>query len=173
MTTWGSDTEIAAFEKIAADFKAQRGASVRVEVLPYDQMRTVVDRRLQADDAPDLFRVGYTDINGYAKTGVLVELADYLDSDFSAQFLPGLWEACNFEGAPIGVPHHTDTSALAYNKSHFEKAGITDVPDTLDNAWTWDEFTEVPVKLKEANPGSSPFAFNYQLFGAYRWFNTL
>lgn len=173
LTTWGSDNEIAAFEKIAADFKAQRGASVRIEVLPYDQMRTVVDRRLQADDAPDLFRVGYTDINGYAKTGVLVDLTDYLDSDFSAQFLPGLWEACSFEGVPIGVPHHTDTSALAYNKSHFEKAGITDVPDALENAWTWEELTEVLVKLKDANPGSSPFAFNYQLFGAYRWFNTL
>jgi multiple sugar transport system substrate-binding protein len=28
-------------------------------------------------------------------------------------------------------------------------------------------------KLKSANPNAAPFAFNYQLFGAYRWFNTL
>lgn len=173
LTTWGSDQEVAALKKIAADFKAQRGATVKVELLPYDQIRTVVDRRLQANNAPDLFRVSYTDVNGYAETGALADLSGYVDESFGSQFLPALWGAVNFEGVPIGVPHHTDTSALVYNKSLFEKAGITSVPDSLDTAWTWDEFVAVLEKLKAAHPGVSPFAFNYQLYGAYRWFNTL
>src|SRR5829696_7952839 len=80
---------------------------------------------------------------------------------------------CRPTGSRSGCPHHTDTSALAYNKSHFKKAGITDVPQSLDEAWTWEDFVEVLQKLKAANPGAAPFAFNYQLYGAYRWFNTL
>lgn len=52
LTTWASDTEKAAFKKIAADFTAARGATVKIEVLPYDQIRTVVDRRLQANQPP-------------------------------------------------------------------------------------------------------------------------
>lgn len=172
-TTWASDAEKAAFQKIADDFKAQRGATVKVEVLPYDQIRTVVDRRLQAKQAPDLFRVSYTDVSGYAQTGALADLTDHLGEDFGKAFFPALWNAVLDQGAPVGVPHHTDCSALVYNKAHFTKAGITDVPDTLDGAWTWDDFVAVLRKLKAADLGAAPFAFNYQAFGAYRWFNTL
>lgn len=173
LTTWGSDQEVAAFKKLAASFTAARGAEVKIEVLPYDQIRTVVDRRLQANQAPDLFRVSYTDVSGYAANGALADLSDYVDASFGMQFFPGLWNAVTSDGKPVGVPHHTDTSALVYNKSHFARAGITDVPSTLESAWTWDQLVEVLQKLKAANPGIAPFAFNYQLYGAYRWFNTL
>lgn len=172
-TTWASDAEAAAFKKIAADFKTARGADIKVEVLPYDQIRTVVDRRLQANQAPDLFRVSYTDISGYSSNGALADLSNYIDDAFAKQFFPALWSSVVYDGAVVGVPHHTDTSALAYNKEHFAKAGITNVPDSLETAWTWDEFVAVLEKLKSGNPGVAPFAFNYQAFGAYRWFNTL
>ena len=173
LTTWAGDQELAAFKKIAADFKTARGAEVKIEVLPYDQIRTVVDRRLQANQAPDLFRVSYTDVSGYADNGALADLSDYLDDDFAGQFFPALWNSVVVDGAPAGVPHHTDVSALVYNKSHFEKAGITDVPQTLETAWTWEQFVEVLEQLKGANGDAVPFAFNYQLYGAYRWYNTL
>ncbi|MEV6495775.1 extracellular solute-binding protein, partial [Actinoplanes sp. NPDC051633] len=172
-TTWANDQEAAAFKKLAADFKAARGAEIKIEVLPYDQIRTVVDRQLQANQAPDLFRVSYTDVGSYASNGVLADLSDHLDDSFGDAFLPALWSAVQSDGKPFGVPHHTDTSALVYNKAHFAKAGITSVPTSLDQAWTWEQFTDVLRKLKAANPGVAPFAFNYQLFGAYRWFNTL
>ncbi len=173
LTTWGTDQEQAAFKKIAADFKAQRGADIRIEVLPYDQIRTVVDRRLQAGEPPDLFRVSYTDVGSYATSGALADLTDYIPSDFGEAFLPALWGAVLNEDRPFGVPHHTDTSALAYNKAHFDAAGITTVPTSLEEAWTWEEFVGILEQLRAAELGAAPFAFNYQLFGAYRWFNTL
>lgn len=173
LTTWASDAEAVAFKKLAADFKAARGAEIKIEVLPYDQIRTVVDRRFQAKQPPDLFRVSYTDISGYASNGALADLSDSLGDGFGDQFLPALWNTVVFDDAPVGVPHHTDTSALVYNKAHFAKAGITDVPETLDTAWTWEELVAVLEKLKAANPGAAPFAFNYQAYGAFRWFNTL
>lgn len=173
LTTWGSDQEIAAFKKIAADFKAARGADVKIEVLPYDQIRTVVDRRLQANQPPDMFRVSYTDVAGYGASGALADLSEYMDDSFSQAFFPALWASVTVDGKPVGVPHHTDTSALAYNKKHFAAAGITDIPTTLETAWTWEQFVEVLKKLKAANLGAAPFAFNYQLYGAYRLFNTV
>ncbi len=173
LTTWGAAQEIAAFKKLAADFKAARGADVTIEVLPYDQIRTVVDRRLQANQAPDLFRVSYTDVGTYATSGALADLSGYLEPGFGDAFLPALWGAVQADGKAFGVPHHTDVSALAYNKEHFAKAGITEVPSSLDQAWTWDQFVDVLRRLKEANPDASPFAFNYQAFGAFRWLNTL
>lgn len=158
---------------MAADFSAARGATIKVEVLPYDQIRTVVDRRLQANEAPDLFRVSYTDVGTYAESGALADLSDSFGDGFGDAFLPALWGAVQADGKPFGVPHHTDTSALVYNKGHFAKAGITDVPTSLEEAWSWEEFVGVLTKLKAADLGAAPFAFNYQAFGAYRWFNTL
>lgn len=171
--TWAPDAEATTFKKVAAAFKAQRGTDVKIEVLPYDQIRTVVDRRLQAKQAPDLFRVSYTDVSGYSSNGALADLSDFMPQDFGQQFFPALWNAVTYDGAPVGVPHHTDTSALVYNKAHFAKAGITDVPTTLEEAWTWDELVTVLTKLKAAKLGAAPFAFNYQAYGAYRWLNTL
>lgn len=173
LTTWGGTAEIAAFKEIAAKFKAARGADITIESLPYDQIRTVVDRRLQAGQAPDLFRVSYTDVAGYAATGALADLSDHMDSSFGSQFTPGLWNAVLQDGKPAGVPHHTDTSALVYNKAQLAAAGVSSVPDSLASAWSWSELVDVLKKLKAAVPGTSPFAFNYQLYGAYRWFNTL
>jgi ABC-type glycerol-3-phosphate transport system substrate-binding protein len=103
----------------------------------------------------------------------LADLSDHLDDAFAGQFFPALWNSVTVDGAPAGVPHHTDVSALVYNKAHFEKAGITDVPQTLETAWNWEQFVEVLNKLKGANGDAAPFAFNYQLYGAFRWFNTL
>lgn len=172
-TTWGGDQEVAAFKKIAEAFKVARGATVEVEVLPYDQIRTVVDRRLQAGEPPDLFRVSFTDVAGYAATGALADISEYLPEGYGDQFFPPLWASVRSGESAHGVPHHTDASALAYNKAHFAKAGITDVPTSLETAWTWEQFVEVLQKLKAAKLNAAPFAFNYQLFGAYRLFNTI
>ncbi len=173
LTTWGSDAEVASFRRIAADFGRETGASVTIEVLPYDQIRTVVDRRLQAGRAPDLFRVSYTDVRGYAESGALADLGPALGDGFGDAFLPALWDAVVVDGSPVGVPHHTDTSALVYNVAHLEAAGVTSVPTSLEEAWTWDEFTGVLEALAASGVSPAPFAFNYQLFGAYRWLNTL
>lgn len=170
---WGSDAEQAVFQELADAFEAETGASVALEILPFDQVRTVVDRRLQAGDPPDLFRVTFTDVGAYASTGALADLSEYVPEGFGDDFLPALWGAVLRDGAPFGVPHHTDVSALAYNVGHFEEAGITDVPQSLEDAWTWEEFVEVLQRLRDADLGADPFAFNYQLFGAYRWFSTL
>lgn len=170
---WGSDAEQAVFQELADAFEAETGASVELEILPFDQVRTVVDRRLQAGDPPDLFRVTFTDVGAYASTGALADLSEFMGDGYGDDFLPALWGAVLRDGAPFGVPHHTDVSALAYNVGHFEQAGITDVPQSLDDAWTWEEFVAVLEQLRDADVGADPFAFNYQLFGAYRWFNTL
>jgi multiple sugar transport system substrate-binding protein len=170
---WGQDAEQSVFQELADAFEAETGSRIALEVLPFDQVRTVVDRRLQAGDPPDLFRVTYTDVGAYASTGALADLSGSFGDGFGDDFLPALWGAVLLDDRPFGVPHHTDTSALVYNAAHVEAAGITDLPASLDDAWTWEEFVDSLRRLREADLGAEPFAFNYQLFGAYRWFNTL
>ncbi len=172
-TLWGGDEEIAAFQAVADAFKAQEGVEVVLDNQPYAQILASVDSRLQSGNPPDLFRVSYIDIGQYTSVGVLADISSALPSGYADAFTPALWSAVlDPDGKPVGVPHHTDCSALVYNAPAFAKAGVT-APTTLDAAWTWDDFTAAMTEVKGANGGTFPVAVNWQAAGAYRWLSFL
>src|SRR3712207_7690992 len=53
-----------------------------------------------------------------------------------------LFRSVQYEDTPFALPHHTDTFAVFYNTGMFDKLGI-EVPTSLDQSWTWDEFIQV------------------------------
>ena len=173
-TTWASVTEKAAYQKLIKQFEAaNKGSTVTANFVPYAQMFTNIDAQLSAGNAPDVFRAGYGQIGGYAKQGQLLDLSSSLGSEKS-RFIPAFWEAISYDGKPYGMPQQTDTSAIAYNKSLIGAADIGTIPDSLDNAWSWDEFEQVMSKLRAELPSSKyPFAYNWQLAGSPRWLNWL
>ncbi|MDO9377660.1 MAG: sugar ABC transporter substrate-binding protein [Nocardioidaceae bacterium] len=174
-TTWGTDSELAGFRRsIDAFKKANSGAEVVLNAVPYEQMFTNIDAQLQSGEAPDLFRVDYDNLGTYAGRGQLLNLEKLVDPSLGEEFTDAMWQAVQFEDAPYGVPHHTDTSAILYNKGALESAGVTSVPTTLDSAWTWDEFEAVALKLRADLPDDRyPFAYNWQQSGVTRWLSWL
>ncbi len=173
MLIWATDAELAVFQQLADAFREESGVTVELENLPYDQILTTVDSRLQSGSPPDLFRVSYIDIGAYTSVGALADLTDLLPDGFADEFTPGLWSAVLDGEKPVGVPHHTDVTALVYNIPAFAAAGITEVPTTLDAAWTWEEWTTILGQVKAANPDGFPLAVNWQAAGAYRWLSFL
>ncbi len=174
-TTWGTDAELAGFRKAIDRFQqANPGKKVALNSVPYEQMFTNIDAQLQAGNAPDLFRVPYYTFGGYAGRGQLLDLSSHLPAGFSDRFTPAAWAAVQNQGKPFGVPHHTDTSVILYNKSALASAGVTSVPTKLDQAWTWSELEQVALKLRKALPGDKfPFAYNWQGNGVTRWLSWL
>ncbi|MEG9247265.1 sugar ABC transporter substrate-binding protein [Arthrobacter sp. Soc17.1.1.1] len=174
-TTWGSPAEEEGFRNgIAAFEAANSGTKVELNLVPYEQIFQNIDAQLQAGTAPDLFRVDYGTIGAYSSQDQLLDLSDYFDTAAAEEFLPSMWEAVQFDGKPFGVPHQTDTSALVYRTDLFEQAGIGAVPDSLESAWTWDEFRQVAEKLRGSLPDDLyPFVYNWQLGGSTRWLSWL
>jgi multiple sugar transport system substrate-binding protein len=174
-TTWGTDAELAGFKQAIASFeKANPGSSVRLNAVPYEQMFSNIDAQLQAGNPPDVFRVPYYTFGAYAGQGQLLDLSDHLPSGFSDRFTPQAWAAVQSGGKPFGVPHHTDTSAILYNKQALDDAGVTDIPTTLEDAWTWQRFRAVAQQLRKAQPdGKYPFGVNWQGNGVTRWLSWL
>ncbi|AZZ53117.1 ABC transporter substrate-binding protein [Rathayibacter festucae] len=172
-TTWASESEQAAFESLITDFEAANdGASVELNVVPYDQMFSNIDAQLSSGEAPDVFRVDYGNLGVYSSQGQLLDLTDRID-EFDS-FTPAFQEAVSFEGTPYGVPHQTDVSALLVNTELLAAAGITDIPTTAADAWTWEEFADVSTKLRASLPAEQyPFAANWQLGGTPRWLSWL
>lgn len=170
-TTWGSAAEITAIRALMRDFEAaNRGARVRLREIPFEEVRPSIDADLEAGNAPDLFRVTYQDFGFYATNGALVDLGDLLPGNYGEGFTEALWTAVQFEDRPHGIPWHADVSALVYNREVFERAGITSVPDRLEDAWTWEEFLDVARRIRDrGGERVSAFGMNWQDAGAFRW----
>lgn len=172
--TWASEAEQSAFERLVAAFEEQEGVTVDLQVVPYGEMFTTVDNQLQAGNAADVFRVDYPTLGIYSSSGQLLDLGDRLDSELTEDLIPALYAAVQYEDTPYGVPHQTDTTCIVYQPAMFQAAGITSVPDSLDSAWSWEEFAEVSRMLRASLPERTrPFVYDWQEFGAYRWLTWL
>jgi len=173
--TWASDAEASAFTRLASAFEsANSGVTVDLRIVPFGEMFTGVDAQLQSGTAPDVFRVDYPTMGLYSSQGQLLDLTDHLDSALTDDFIPALYQGVQFDGAPYGVPHQTDTTCIVYQPAMFEAAGITSVPDSLDSAWSWEEFSAVADQLKARLGGDVlPFAYDWQQAGAFRWLTWL
>ncbi|MHA3704525.1 ABC transporter substrate-binding protein [Jatrophihabitans sp. YIM 134969] len=169
---WGGSTgETAGFQNAKDKFEAANpGAKITLKTVPYDGFFAGIDRGLQSNTAPDVFRVDYTTIGKYSSKNVLLDMTPYFTDDEVSAFLPALWEGIKFSGVPYGVPHQTDTSCIVYDKDILASVGVTTVPDSLENAWTWEEFGDIAGKLRSKLPATKfPFAYNWTQAGAYRW----
>jgi multiple sugar transport system substrate-binding protein len=172
---WSGDAEKKAFDSLIAAFtKENPNITIKTDTVPYASVQTNIDSRFQAQKPPDLFRVSYIDIGQYTSDGVLLDVSSTFDQAAIDKFEPGLWQGVVFDGKPYGVPHQIDTSAILYRKDAFQAAGITKVPTTLDEAWTWEEFGANADKLKGVLKGKqTPFIYDWQAAGAYRWLSWL
>lgn len=174
-TTWASDDEKAAYQQLIAKFQAaNKGVTVKLNVVPYAQIFTNIDAQLQSNTAPDIFRAGYGQIGGYSSQGALLDLSPYFTASEAGAFIPAFWQAVKFAGKPYGVPQQTDTSAIVYNTAMMADAGITSIPDRLSDAWSWEQFETVMQKLRgKLDAKHFPFADNWQLGGSPRWLTWL
>ncbi|MFJ5264263.1 ABC transporter substrate-binding protein [Streptomyces sp. NPDC088387] len=123
---------------------------VHVDVSVYSW--TDVDRKVKemvdAGEAPDLAQIGaYAD---YADQDRLYRAGDLLSIPVQADFAAQLASAGQVHGIQYGMPFAASTRLLFYNKTLFEKAGVT--PPT-----TWDELAEDAEALK-ADDVKYPYA---------------
>ncbi len=174
-TTWASAAEAKAFKQLVAEFHAkQPKITVNLDIVPYDQDLQDINSRLQADNAPDAFRVTYTNLGIYSSKQALLDLSSYVDSSFKSQFQPAYYAAIEFDGKPYGIPHQTDTTALVYNKSILAQAGVKSVPTSLHSAWSWDEFMAIAKKVQKVMPANHyAFMYDWAQTGAFRWLTWL
>jgi multiple sugar transport system substrate-binding protein len=94
---------------------------------------------------PDIAQIEYYALPQFALGGSLANLAnDGLSSDQS-QFSSAIWGSVNVNGELVGLPQDTGPMTLWYNKTVFDKYGLT-VPTT------WAQYVADAKKLHAANP---------------------
>ena len=83
----------------------------------------------------------------YSQNGWLENLQPYIDADPSVEyddFMTACADVCtDADGDTVCLPVMTESGVIFYNKTLFEKAGITKTPET------WEELYETAVKLND------------------------
>lgn len=142
---WDKEQE-PAMRAIADAFENENpDININVEVTPWDQYWIKLDAAARGDALPDVFWMHSSNISKYGINGKLLDLTDRIqDSDISLDNYPkGLVELYSPGGRNYAIPKDYDTTALWYNKTLFDEAGIP----YPDNTWTWETLLNNAKKL--------------------------
>ncbi|PJJ70707.1 raffinose/stachyose/melibiose transport system substrate-binding protein [Diaminobutyricimonas aerilata] len=119
-------------EDLAA-FEEETGITVKLDVVPSENMRTVLQTQLRSGEGPDVF--GYDTGPGFAgaleEAGLLYDLTDaYSENDWPIYDFAK--ERVTFGGKLVGIPNEIESVGLFYNKDIFAGLGLAQ-PETLDD----------------------------------------
>ncbi|MBD5784712.1 extracellular solute-binding protein [Cellulosimicrobium terreum] len=162
----------------AKTFEEKTGIAVEVEAItPDDAFVTKTQAAAQTGDTPDIWEVH---TNGddfvFGAAGLLEDLADDVDDEWSAQYLPSVADQGTVtplyyeqslaegsstagveEGQRFSVPFTIGTFGIVYaNKERLEAAGITEAPKT------WEEFVAALDAVQKTNPDDGGMSLGLQ-----------
>lgn len=138
-------------ERITEEYTEKTGVEFDIQAVSYDEYQTLLKAKIASDDAPDLFDLTAADLTQFVQN-------DYIEDLSSAEFWDNLMDSTKestvMEGKNYFMPFEANASAAFYNAEVFEKAGITEMPET------YTEFMSVLKKLEDS--GVIPIAFGAQ-----------
>ncbi|MGW1953799.1 ABC transporter substrate-binding protein [Streptomyces sp. NPDC001920] len=128
------------WDKLVKEYEKQHpDVTVDVTVYSWNDVDAKVKGMVAAGEAPDLAQIGaYAD---YAAKDLLYPADDLLSIPVQGDLVSQLADAGQVNGVQYGIPFASSTRLLFYNKTLFEKAGIT--PPT-----TWKELAADAQALK-------------------------
>jgi multiple sugar transport system substrate-binding protein len=134
---------------IAGDFEAETGIHVDLQTLSWDDIRPKLVTALIAGTAPaDVTEFDWSWTGQFNAADWYLPLNDVIDEDTVKDI--GVAKIFTVDGKLLGVPYTNDFRVMLINKKHFEDAGITKMPKTLD------ELVEAAKQIKEKKIATYP-----------------
>jgi raffinose/stachyose/melibiose transport system substrate-binding protein len=109
-------------------FEAEnKGITVKLDVIPSENVRTILQTQLRSGDGPDVF--GYDTGPGFAgalaEAGLVYDLTDaYAENEWPIYDFAK--ERVTFDGKLVGIPSEIESVGLFYNKDIFADLGIAE-----------------------------------------------
>jgi fructooligosaccharide transport system substrate-binding protein len=132
---------------------------LEVTVIPNAQYEQKLRVATNGGGAPDAFMVDGPYIANYAYNGMLKSLDDYVDKAFWDDYVESSRQKCTFNNHIYALSQQETGLVLFYNKDHFAEAGITNIPASWDEAWTYDQLIDAAVKLTQRDASGNVVRF--------------
>jgi ABC-type glycerol-3-phosphate transport system substrate-binding protein len=170
VTYWESSSSDKSGWDLALDLfaKAHPEIKLKPQVYPSSTYRDQLDTRIAANDWPDVIRYTYQRLGKFKEADVMLDLTNKIPEENLADLVPAYRSALTHQGRLVGMPHHTDTIAVFYNKRMFAESGIR-IPKNAHDGWTWDELNQIAAKLKADHKLDYAFGGIWENGSGYRY----
>lgn len=143
---WDSNQE-KGIRKMADEFESKNsGIKIDLQVVGWADYWTMLEAAGTGGSLPDTFWMHSNEIYKYASNNMLMDLTDKINKSTEVKlsnYPEGLVKIYNQNNKQYAIPKDYDTIGLWYNKTMFDKAGIS----YPDETWTWDKLYEAAKKL--------------------------
>lgn len=135
INVWSKDRHDATYvqEKID-EYNATNTDNIQINYQLYtDNYIQAVDMAVQSDEVPDILVYQEQVFDKYVSTGQWADLNPYLDDDMRSLLGSSIFPGYNeLDGKLYFIPTTGTTCRLFYNKEIFERVGIANPPETLE-----------------------------------------
>lgn len=144
------------------------GIKLDVEVVSWNDIYTVVNTRIQGNNAPDILNIDV--FADYQADGLLLPAQDYVSEETYAKMYESFLEQSVVDDVVWAVPDLASARALYYNVDILEAAGV-EVPTT------WEELTAACEAIKAYDDSIYPWGIDMTTdegqaaFAYYTWNN--
>lgn len=144
----GKGPEREALDATIQEFNAMQD-EIRVELtrLPEGSYNEQVSAAALSGDLPDLLDFDGPFLYNYAWSGHLIPIGEYVPGDMEDDFLPSIIAQGTYDDKLWSLGQFDSGLAIWGNREYLEKAGVR-IPQSLDEAWTFEEFNEALEKLQ-------------------------
>ena len=140
------EAQIAAFMEENPDITVEN-----LSIYEEDAYNTKLKSLIATGETPDIFYYpGIAGLSEWAQNGVIMNVEPLFEEDeeWSSRFVDGALETYRLDsyGVPgiYAIPNELNVDGVFYNKKLFEQAGITELPETMDDLY------DAVAKLNEA-----------------------
>lgn len=108
--------------------------NVKIEVVawPWAQYKDQLVMSVASGDVPDISQLESEWLPALYDLDALYDLNELLDEEVINDFYPNMLTTSTFDGKLAGVPFFVAPTAMFYNKTLLDKAGVKEVPDTWE-----------------------------------------
>ena len=125
------------------------GVNISSESVGWGDYWTKLATQTAGGNPPDLIQMDYRYIYEYSRRGTLLSLESQSKLLDVTGFSQGARDAGIVDGKLYGVTMGTNSKALIYDTTMFEKVGVT----KLGADFTWDEMGRIAAEISKLNPG--------------------
>ncbi len=139
-------------EELKTAFTEATGATLDVQVQPWDGAHDKFVTAMAGGTGPDVAEVGTTWVPEFADAGGLDPLTEDIEAaGLGDGLVEGLAEAGTLEGEMYGMPWYAGVRSILGNREMLEAAGVAEQPQS------WDDLLAMITALKEHDPEWIPF----------------
>lgn len=140
VTMWTASLSGEPFDSYFADLEEEfeelhPEVDVIMEDIPQNEIQQKVLTSLTGDDVPDVVNLAPRYMVNIAEQGGLLELNDLVSDETKESYLEGAFNAGFYDDSLYALPWYLTTTVSWYNGDHFEQAGITETPKSMQEIY--------------------------------------